>query len=161
MTTRTTTPYRPDPARIALVARTWDADARRELIAVRLPSGSDPATAYRVTGHSDGRATGCDCPAGAHGRPCKHAAYFAIAIAEAERRHYDDYSTDGLLALLAYYDHQHAGPLDDDQRLRRGGVAAQLAARGVDCRTGRTLAERNRVVARGEAAKADLFGDAI
>lgn len=157
MSAQATAHNQPDLALVELIERTWDDEAHREVIAVRMPSFTAIGPRYRIVGHSDGRATGCDCTAGQFGKPCKHLAAFALAVSEVERRHYDDYPTEGLLRLLAYYDHQLA-ELNDDQRLRRNGVAAQLTARGVDFRTGRTLAERNRVIARGEAAKAELFG---
>lgn len=144
--------------------RTWDADAGYEHLVAAVPSRRDPTFLYEVSGHSHGRDARCTCPGFAYRQRCAHAAAFILIWEELERQHYAATRPDGcpgypdraLLDLLAWYDGGDP-TLSPEQRLRRNGIRAALAARGIHPDEGRTLAERLATVERGRQAKALLF----
>lgn len=148
-----------DVAAARLITRMWDDREKSEYIVVTVPSRRDPAKRHLVKGHAHGRTATCSCWGFLRHKRCAHASAFMPILEELERQHYADqrrYTDEGLMALLDYYD-SDPQPLNHVQRLRRNGVAAALAERGVDYRATRTLAEQAELVARGKRAARDLF----
>jgi len=150
----------PDIAASELVSRAYDADERCEFLVATIPSRSEPGRRHTLRGHSHGRDAVCSCWGYQRHRRCIHAASFILIIEELERQHYSspEHTTEGLIRFLDYYE-RIPDILDADQRLRRNGIRAALASRGVRYEATRTLAEQKAVAERMAGAKAILFSE--
>ena len=150
----------PDVTRAKVISRTYDFDERCEKIVASIPSRRDSVVRYVVEGHSHGRDATCSCAGYLRWRRCVHQASFVLIIEELEKQHYaqPEHTTEGLIEFLDYYE-RIPDVLDCDQRLRRNGIRAALASRGVRYEATRTLAEQRAVAERMAGAKAILFSE--
>lgn len=148
------TATRPAPAldltSIREVRRTWHEDRQLYWVELVYHGTQD----YDVAGFSDGSGAVCcnACPQWLYRRTCKHANALPLFLDELAKREQAAKDTPTLLENLAFWQRQDT--LSPDQRRAVNAINAVLLSRGVRPDAARV----GFLVARGDTAKAELFG---